>query len=571
MTVKSTLLVLAVAAAAGSASARTPDLGPNVLVVGPKDDPARVQADIDRVYASQHRSEFGPGRYAILLEPGTYHLDIPVGYYTQVSGLGRSPDDVHILGDVHSDAALDNNNATTTFWRGVDGVHVTPPAGAMQWAVSQATWLRRVHVSADITLHQKGGWASGGWISDAVIDGAVNSGSQQQWLSRNTDWKAWNGANWNMVFVGVPKSPAGDFPHPPYTRVDKVPVLREKPYLYKARGTWAVFVPAMTRATAGAQWPALPRGRTVPLTTFHIARPGTDTAKTMNAALRAGKNLLLTPGIYDLSDALHVTHADTVVMGLGFATLHPVAGTAALKVDDVDGVSIAGLLIDAGPVKSDILAEIGTDTGHRPHAKNPIALYDVFFRDGGAGPGRVGTNLVVHADHTLIDHTWIWRADHGANVGWTDNLSDTGLKVTGNDVTVYGLFVEHHQKYQVDWAGERGRVYFYQSELPYDAPDQASWQSAPGVNGWASYKVENTVHDHQAWGLGVYSVFTHPGVNLTCAVEAPQTPAVQFHHVTTVSLVNRGEITHLVNDAGEATVAGPPRIDRTLTEYPVGK
>jgi hypothetical protein len=570
MTVKTILLVL-VAAVAGSASAKIPDLGPNVLIVGPRDDPAHVQAEIDRIYVRQRHSEFGPGRYAILFRPGSYHLDVPIGYYTQVSGLGRRPDDVHILGDLHADAALDNNNATTTFWRGVDGVHVTPPSGMMQWAVSQATWLRRAHVSADMTLHQKGGWASGGWISDAVIDGTVNSGSQQQWLSRNTDWKAWSGANWNMVFVGVPHAPAGAFPHPPYTRVDKTPGLREKPYLYETRGAWAVFVPALTKGTAGAEWPSHAKGRSVPLKSFYIARPGTDTARSMNAALRAGKNLLLTPGTYDLTAPLHITHAGTVVMGLGFATLHPVAGTAALTVDDVDGVSIAGLLFDAGAVKSDVLVEIGTATGHRSHAQNPIALYDVFFRDGGAGPGKVGTNLLVHARHTLIDHTWIWRADHGADVGWTENLSDTGLKVTGDDVTVYGLFVEHHQKYQVDWAGERGRVYFYQSELPYDAPDQASWQSAPGVNGWASYKVEDGVRDHQAWGLGVYSVFKTPGVVLTRAVEAPETPGVRFHHVTTVSLVNRGEITHLVNDAGEATVAGPPRIDRTLAEYPEGK
>ena len=570
MTVISTLAVLAMAAA-GSASAAMPDLGPNVLVVGPQDDLARVQAEIDRIYAGQQHAEFGPGRYAILFRPGVYHLDIPVGYYTQVSGLGRSPDDVHITGDVHADAAHDNNNATTTFWRGVDGVHLTPPSGTMQWAVSQATWLRRVHVSGNLTLHQKGGWASGGWLSDAVIDGTVESGSQQQWLSRNTGWKAWSGANWNMVFVGVKNAPAGDFPHPPYTRVAETPVLREKPYLFEKDGTWAVFVPALAQGTSGAGWPSGDKGRTVPLDTFHIARPGVDTAGTMNAALHAGKNLLLTPGTYDLDAALRVTRRGTVVLGLGFATLHPVKGTAALKVDDVDGISVAGLLVDAGPVRSPVLAEVGTAKGRRSHAKNPTALYDLFFRVGGAGPGKAGIDLSVHSNNTLIDHTWIWRADHGANVGWTDNLSDTGLKVTGDDVTVYGLFVEHHQKYQVDWAGERGRVYFYQSELPYDPPRQAAWQSAPGVNGWASYKVGDKVRHHQAWGLGVYSVFTHPGVILTRAVEAPERPGVQFHHVTTVSLVNRGEITHPVNDAGEATVAGPPRIDRTLTEYPEGR
>ncbi len=548
-----------------------PDLGPNVIIVGPGDDTAKVQATIDGIYARQQHSEFGPGRYALLFKAGTYHLDIPVGYYTQVEGLGRSPDDVHIIGNVHSDAAIGNNNATTTFWRGVDGVHVTPTGGTMQWAVSQATWLRRVHISGDLRLHQNHGWASGGWLSDAVIDGAVDSGTQQQWLSRNVDWKGWTGANWNMVFVGVPHAPAGNFPKPPFTRIGQTPVIREKPYLVEQDGRWAVFVPALTHDTSGAQWPSGGAGRTLPLDGFYIARPGTDTAQTINAALDTGKNLLLTPGTYELGQALHVNHPDTVILGLGFATLHPVAGTAALQVDDVDGVSVAGVLFDAGPVKSQALAEIGTAGTHRSHAADPIALYDVIFRDGGAGPGKVAGNLVVHSDDTLIDHTWIWRADHGANVGWADNVSDTGLAVTGDDVTVYGLFVEHHQKYQVDWAGERGRVYFYQSELPYDAPDQAAWRSAPAADGWASYKVEDSVRGHEAWGLGIYSVFFHPGVNLTRAIEAPVRPTVRFHDMTTVSLVKRGEISHIVNDTGEATVAGPVRLDRTLTDYPQQK
>lgn len=560
--------MIAIALAAALAAASQPDFGPNVVIVDPRDDMAHVQAEIARIYAGQQHGEFGPGRYAVLFKPGVYHLDIPVGYYTEIAGLGRSPDEVQIVGDVHADAANRNNNATTTFWRGVEGVHITPAGGTMPWAVSQATWLRRVHISGDLRLHQNRGWASGGWLSDAVVDGTVDSGTQQQWLSRNVDWKAWTGSNWNMVFVGVPHAPAGDFPKPPFTRVAQTPVIREKPYLFEKEGVWAVFVPALVHATSGAQWPAGEKGRIVPLDAFYIARSGIDTAARMNAALAAGKNLLLTPGIYDLDEALHVNRADTVVLGLGLATLHPVAGTAALQVEDVDGVSVAGILFDAGAVKSEVLAEIGTVGSHRSYANDPIALYDVFFRDGGAGPGKVGVNLVVHSDDTLIDHTWIWRADHGANVGWTDNVSDTGLAVTGDGVTIYGLFVEHHQKYQVDWSGERGRVYFYQSELPYDVPDQAAWRSALGTQGWASYKVEDGVHDHEAWGLGIYSVFTNPGISLTRAIEAPKLATVRFHHVTTVSLVKRGEITHLVNDAGEATVAGPVRIDRTLTEYP---
>ena len=127
------------------------------------------------------------------------------------------------------------------------------------------------------------------------------------------------------------------------------------------------------------------------------------------------------------------------------------------------------------------------------HANNPITLHDVFFRVGGAGVGRAKVNLRINSNDTLVDHTWIWRADHGDGVGWDLNTSENGLVVNGNDVTIYGLFVEHHQKFQVLWNGNGGRTYFYQSEIPYDPPNQASYTSAPGVNGWASYKVADGV------------------------------------------------------------------------------
>ena len=94
-------------------------------------------------------------------------------------------------------------------------------------------------------------------------------------------------------------------------------------------------------------------------------------------------------------------------------------------------------------------------------------------------------------------------------------------------------FVEHHQQYQVLWNGENGRTYFYQSEIPYDPPNQPSYTSAKGVNGWASYKVADHVKHHEAWGLGIYSVFLKPNVTLTRAIEAPHAPDVRFHHMIT--------------------------------------
>ena len=197
----------------------------------PRCRPRQIQAGIDKVYAIEEKSEFGPARYALLFLPGKYHVDVPVGFYTQVLGLGATPDAVEIDGNVHSDASLPHNNATCTFWRAAEGFSVTPTGGTMQWAVSQAVPFRRMHVRGDLVLHQNHGWASGGWMSDSLIDGNVDSGSQQQWISRNSEWGSWTGSNWNMVFVGVVSPPAGEWPSPPYTKVDRMPVVREKPFL----------------------------------------------------------------------------------------------------------------------------------------------------------------------------------------------------------------------------------------------------------------------------------------------------------------------------------------------------
>ena len=550
---------------------KAPDFGSHVFVFTPGLPAAEMQAKIDAVYAEQQHSEFGKGRYAFLLMPGEYKLHVPVGFYTQVAGVGAAPDAVHITGSLYADAASDHNNATTTFWRSAEGIHVTPESGTLRWAVSQAVSFRRMHVSGDMVLHQNGGWASGGWMSDTMVDGRVDSGPQQQWISRNSEWKSWTGSNWNMVFVGVPEAPEGEWPKPAYTKIPVSPVLREKPFLVAdAKGGWVVRVPGVTRNSVGVSWKAgETAGRDVPIAEFYIAKPESDTAATMNAALRAGKNLLLTPGTYDLNEPIKVARRDTVVLGLGFATLRPVKGTEAMVVADDDGIIVSGLLFDAGEMVSPSLLRVGERRSLRPHRDDPISLSDIFFRVGGAGVGKTKSNLMIESNDVLVDHTWIWRADHGAGVGWEKNLSDNGLTVDGDDVTIYGLFVEHHQKYQVLWNGERGRTFFYQSEIPYDPPTQAAWTSGKGVNGWASYKVADGVQEHGAWGLGIYSVFRHPDVVLSRAIEVPEVPRVRFHHMVTVALDDKGEITHIVNGMGDAATTKKPRVDSRLGEFPV--
>jgi hypothetical protein len=546
-----------------------PDLGPNVMIFDPSMPDSEIQARIDKVYSIEEKSEFGPARFALLFMPGKYHVDVPVGFYTQVLGLGATPDAVEIDGNVHADASLPNNNATCTFWRAAEGFSVTPASGTMQWAVSQAIPFRRMHVRGNLVLHQNHGWASGGWISDSLIDGNVDSGSQQQWISRNSEWRSWTGSNWNMVFVGVVSPPAGEWPSPPYTKVDRVPVVREKPFLeVDNKGNWSVRVPDLRTESKGITWHGgSTPGQSIPLSRFYVAWPGVDTAASINVQLAKGKNLLLTPGIYELDDAIRVTRPSTIVMGLGFATLKPTYGTAAMTTADVDGIDIAGVLFDAGVEKSPVLLRVGAEGNKARHRANPICLHDVFFRVGGAGAGSAQVDLEINSSDTIVDHTWIWRADHGSGVGWDKNLSANGMVVNGDDVTTYGLFVEHHQQFQVLWNGNGGRTYFYQSEIPYDPPDQVSYTSAMGVEGWASYKVADGVTRHEAWGLGIYSVFRHPNVVLTRAIEVPEKPGVQFHHMITVALGDKGTIENVIDNVGGSTSI-EPRVTPKVAEFP---
>ncbi|WP_326955594.1 MULTISPECIES: RICIN domain-containing protein [unclassified Amycolatopsis] len=547
-----------------------PDLGPNVVIFDPSMSSSSIQSRLNGIFSQQERNQFGSQRYAVMFKPGTYSNDVNVGFYTQVLGLGLSPDAVTINGAVHVEADwFPPQNATQNFWRGAENLSVNPTGGADRWAVSQAAPYRRMHVRGDLQLDD-GGWASGGWISDSKIDGQVRSGSQQQWISRNSQFGSWNGSNWNMVFAGVQGAPSNTFPSPPYTTVASTPVVREKPFLYiDNAGNYQVFVPGVKTNASGTSWAnGTAPGTSLPIDQFYIAKPGA-TAADMNAALAAGKNLLVTPGVYHLNQALHVTRPDTVVLGLGIATLVPDGGVTAMNVDDVNGVKVAGLLIDAGTTNSNTLMQVGAAGSTADHSADPTSLHDVFFRIGGPAVGKATNSLVVNSNNVIGDHMWIWRADHadnGNNVGWTTNTADNGLTVNGNNVTMYGLFVEHYQKTQVVWNGNGGRTYFFQNEMPYDVPNQAGWMNG-STKGYSAYKVGPNVTSHEAWGLGSYCFFsTNPSVASAHAFEAPNTPGVKFHDMVTVSLNYQGTITHVINTTGDTTPTGTKPVN--LVSYP---
>ena len=135
------------------------------------------------------------------------------------------------------------------------------------------------------------------------------------------------------------------------------------------------------------------------------------------------------------------------------------------------------------------------------------------------------------------------------------------MVVNGNDVTMYGLMVEHFQEYQTLWNGNGGRTYFYQSEIPYDVPNQASWMSHEGkVNGYSSFKVADKVTSFEGWGLGIYSFFNQ-GVDilLNSAMEVPNSPNVKVNHILDLKLAGNPGITHVINNTGDPAYEGNAR------------
>ncbi|MFI7382675.1 coagulation factor 5/8 type domain-containing protein [Streptomyces sp. NPDC049813] len=543
------------------------DLGPNVIVFDPAT--AGIQAKLDEIFHQQESAQFGTGRYALLFKPGTYNgLNAQLGFYTSIAGLGLSPDDTTINGDVTVDAGWFQGNATQNFWRSAENLALVPVSGTNRWAVSQAAPFRRMHVRGSLNLAPDGyGWASGGYIADTRVDGSVGPYSQQQWYTRDSSVGGWLNAVWNMVFSGVEGAPAQSFPDPPYTTLDTTPVSREKPFLYLDGAEYKVFLPEKRTNARGTSWGSgTPRGMSVPLDQFYVAKPG-DGAGTLNAALAQGLHLLLTPGIYHLDAAIEVNRAGTVVLGLGYATLVPDGGATAVKVADVDGVRLAGFLIDAGTVNSATLLEVGPQGASADHSADPITVQDVFVRIGGAGAGKATTSMVINARHTIVDHTWVWRADHGEGVGWETNRADYGIVVNGADVLATGLFVEHFNKYDVQWNGERGRTIFYQNEKAYDAPNQAAIQNG-SVKGYAAYKVAESVTTHEGWGLGSYCYYNvDPTIRQGHGFAAPNTAGVKFHGLLVVSLGGKGQYDHVINDIGGAT-SGDTTVPSTVVSYP---
>jgi hypothetical protein len=543
---------------------------------------------------------FEPGTYGSAATP----LVFEVGYYTEVAGLGAVPQDTTINGQIEVfpnalDCASSTNcwaNSTVNFWRSMSNLTLNvmdsannyvpqpitqlPPIGDSadcyggstdMWSVSQATPVRSMIINGSLnfqaycsqTGYASNDYGSGSYVANSEINGQLDWSGNQQGIARNSDFDSTAGYVWNYVYSGdgCPPGytpPAGTSCSPTqdvfnntqgkngdqFTVLPQSPVTAEEPFLYTdSSGKFNVFVPSVQQNSSGPNFVSgSEAGSSLPLSSFFIANPTTPIAA-IDLALLAGKNLVLTPGVYDLSAPIVIDRPNTVVLGLGFATLVPQHGNAALIALPNVGVKISGLIVDAGPVNSPVLVSVGVPGLTAGTAADPDLIQDVYFRIGGAEttPVSATVSLLDNASHSIIDDVWAWRADHGANTsvtgpqgqvgaGWTYNQGDTGVVVSGDNVTAYGIAVEHYQKTEVIWSGQGGTNIYFQNELPYDVPSQAVWNQSPTHLGYPAFEVSPNVTSFNGYGMGSYAVFIYTNATLwdSMAYEAPNKPGVQF-------------------------------------------
>ena len=585
----------------GAISYEIETFGSNTYIFDEDDDKDSVQKVMDSVYTTSEAGQFDSRRFAFMFKPSAKKYDVKakVGFYTQVAGMGISPKDTTIsqieckaewMKGRKYDGSI-NYSALCNFWRSVE--NLTTPATDTIWAVSQATAMRRMNFVGSskvvryrdsktkklveytdpnygwLYLHQEGGYASGGFLADSKIATMVSSGSQQQWLSRNVETGVskhnptdgdYQSAVWNNVLVGCRTSvKESNWPRGNDTVVEKTPVIAEKPFLAydDAFGGYGVVVPSVSRDTQGVSWEGGYDYEFIDIDNTLVVKPSM-TAQEINAAIEDEDPfaIVFAPGIYNISEEIHIPDTISAVLGLGYATLKPNSGNRAMFVEDANDLRIAGLLFDAGAKESETLLTVGEENCKDRHDENPMVISDCFFRVGGAdlNPGKVKTCVVINANDVVCDNFWVWRADHGAGVGWDKNTADTGVIFNGQNITAYGLMVEHFQKNQTIWNNDDGRCYMYQSELPYDIKSQSVWNQ-PGSYGYTDYVVSNNVKTHQGFGIGIYSCYQKAQCYCESAIQCPTAPGIKFTNALSYSLVGNGSIDHVINKEGYGVMA----------------
>lgn len=568
----------------------------SVTIVRETDDPDMVRKKLEvaaqDVWNEEHQTftsdhHFSNRRHAVLFAPGSYNYSFQVGYYTQVAGLGRSADDVKFVSGTGPFVTALNQHlhadgtCLDTFWRSAENFFVQ---GSMTWAVSQASPLRRVHIGGDLVLHDRAAYASGGHLANARIDGHLYAGGQQQYFVKNVELTGGaSGGAWSMVYVGctgmVPSASPGSGTSASITVVDTPHVRQEKPYIaLKEDGiAFELRIPTVLRTDSDLVGPLLEgtQDQVIDFSRVRLVQP-TDATEDIQAALDNGKDVVLSPGIYELKEPLKLSKSNQVLLGMGLATLvGPPHGPCVQIQAGTTGCILAGIMLEASKSSEDkdnkILLEVGEAGSMDPgNHKSPVALFDIYCRVGGSSHENreaiaVDTMARIHSGHVIGENLWLWRADHAqlgddspnyphiSPIFWQTEQHqyrvETGLEVFGDDVTMFGLAVEHANGHQTVWSGNRGLVYFYQCEFPYGVDCEFA------SSGFRGYLVKETVKEHTVFAPGIYSNFRNENVVVPTAIEHPERPGVVCVNPFTVKLDNQGAIASVTNGKGIATAA----------------
>jgi hypothetical protein len=580
------------------------------------DSDDEINKAINDLFAKQWNNEFGPDTFTFAFKPGTYGSNTPikvhVGYFTNVVGLGKNRGDVIIKGNIEvcnqpNPAWIDTkvqfcdcDNPQAQTCTCIDGQVYTNDAdcpcgplaggkmvpkqlhgspGALDnffrslenltiqnttdngWLVSQAAPLRNCHFTGNLALGKDPGFASGGFMADCVVDGDLMSSTQQQWLTRNSTYKTYSRGAWNIVALGCQGQVEGKLiPDGAMNVVEKTERIAPKPYVYFDT-EFKIFVPDLIVDAVGTL-PEL-KGKTISGSMCYFAIP-TDNATKLNEMLAKGYHLILTPGIYQLDHRLDMYCPNLIIMGIGIVILQVTGSTPAILIgDDATGCVIASILIDAGSVGTPSLVQIGDTPNGGGDINNPTCIYDLFCRVGVKNEDKSTTMLIVNQQHVIIDNTWLWRADHnstegGGGIGPANGQCDHSLVVNADNVTIYGMFVEHALKELVLWNGQNGKVIFGQSEFAYDV--NSDWD-------YPMMRINDKVSNFSGTGIGVYSFFldkngtTSPGAGpqVTTAITCPETSGIQITAFTIFLATNaHGQILHVINDKGSATNSNNP-------------
>lgn len=553
-----------------------------VHVYSPSDDIRQIQEEFDEAYSrfNTFSYQFSDERFAALFLKGDYQdLNCPLGYYSTLQGLDKNPDNVSISSLYRESQGKPGPGATCNFWCGAENVLVMKES---TFAVSQATYLRRMHFRNNLNLDD-GGYSSGGFIADSYFDKNIQNSTQQQWFTRNSEFRNWTKSDINMVFLGDKGNIPDNYPNPKNTIIEKTPVIKERPFIvFDEKEGYGIQIPDLRTDYTGVSWKE--GGSTFrSIDTFYVAHPNKDNSESLNKAIKEKKAVLFTPGIYSIDSPLIVEDENTMLLGFGMATLRSTSKNRKTIIDvkDKNDISISNLLLDAGGTLENMMKIEKDGNGKKD---GYIFLSDLFFRIGGVGKMTTSVDIAlkIDANDVIGDNFWVWRADHGSGVGWEgedSNYARNGVVVDGNRVHLYGLMVEHFGEYQTIWNGDDGYMVFYQSETPYDNPTQDSWRrektDREEDQGYASYKVSEKANRHEAYGLGVYYVH-HASTDgkdiiLDHAIEAEAKEGINLYHMAIANFMRSGNsgIRHIINQYGKGNLGNGNK--NSVTSFIGGK